>query len=125
MNRETTGMIFLALVVLAVSLQPAFGKLVAGEINPLFSAAVTALFACVVPFLFLVKSKRLLVIFHKDKFPKVFLVGFFGTTLALLTFLYGARLTSGINIAIPNMLLSVAVELRVIYLSTLSIPKPQ
>lgn len=96
-SEETTGVILVLVSMLFFGLEPVISKYTVRIINPIFTAAISVLFASIIPIFILVNKKMLKKLVEKDNALFLFLISFFGSVIALLLFLFGAGMTSGIN----------------------------
>ncbi len=96
MNRESLGTLLAASGAFLYGLEPVVIK--ANPSNPISFAAFSALFASLILWLFLIASSGWREISEKPShLKKAFLMGFFGTAMAYISYSYGARLSTAIN----------------------------
>ncbi|WP_456321291.1 DMT family transporter [Palaeococcus sp. (in: euryarchaeotes)] len=96
MNREALGTLLAIAGAFLYGLEPVVIK--ANPSNPLSFAAFSALFASLILWILLIVSFRWVEIRENPSpLKKAFLMGFFGTALAYISYSYGARLSTAIN----------------------------
>lgn len=96
MKRETFGTLLAAAGAFLYGLEPVVIK--ANPSNPLSFAAFSALFASLILWILLTADSGWVEIREKPShLKKAFLMGFFGTALAYISYSYGARLSTAIN----------------------------
>lgn len=97
MSEETVGVVLVLISILFYGLEPVISKYTVSTVNPLFTAAISVLFASLIP-LFILASKGMLgELIKKRNVLYLFFISFFGTVVALILFLSGVEMTSGIN----------------------------
>jgi drug/metabolite transporter (DMT)-like permease len=96
-SEETVGVILVLVSILFYGLEPIISKYTVNTVNPLFTAAISVLFASIIPFFILANKGMLKELVNRDNMLYLFLISFFGTVVALVLFLLGVGLTSGIS----------------------------
>ena len=99
-QKEKEGLIFIVITILIAGAVPIIVKYGTGLIHPLFFATISSLIACSCLLVLSFVKGNLKIIFCKEYFFQLFLIGFFGVTLANVLFFFGVTLTSGINSSI-------------------------
>ena len=99
-KREKEAIIFILIVVLIAGASSIIIKYGVGFLNPLFFAATSSLIAGVFLFSLAVIKGNWKILFRKEYFLLMLLIGFLGTTVSYLFFFFGVSLTTAINSSI-------------------------
>jgi drug/metabolite transporter (DMT)-like permease len=96
-SEETIGVILVMASILFYGLQPIVSKYIVNTVNPLFTVTISVLFASIIPFFILVKRGMVRELVSRESMVYLFLISFSGSVIALILFLIGVGMTSGIS----------------------------
>ena len=99
-QEEKEGLIFIIITILIAGAVPIIVKYGAELVHPLFFATISSLIAGGCLFVLSLVNSSWKTLFHKEYILQLFLIGFFGITLANILFFFGVTFTSGINSSI-------------------------
>jgi drug/metabolite transporter (DMT)-like permease len=97
MSEETVGVILVLISILFYGLEPVISKYTVNAVNPIFTATISMVFASVIPLLILINKGMVGELVKRKNILYLFLISFFGSVIALILFLVGVGMTSGIS----------------------------
>jgi drug/metabolite transporter (DMT)-like permease len=96
-SEESIGVLLVLISIFFFGLHPIVSKYTVEKVNPLFVGTMSVLFGFIIPFLILVKKRMVKRLIERENILYLFLIALFGSVFALVLFLFGAKMTSGIN----------------------------
>jgi len=96
-SEETVGVILVLISILFYGLEPIVSKYTVNTVNPIFTATISILFASIIPLLILINKGMVKELFKRENILYLFSISFFGSVIALILFLVGVGMTSGIS----------------------------
>ncbi|NYZ78530.1 DMT family transporter [Candidatus Micrarchaeota archaeon] len=96
-SEETVGVILVLISILFYGLEPIVSKYTVNTVNPLFTATISILFASIIPLFILVNKGMVKELIKRENIVYLFFISFFGSVIALILFLVGVGMTSGIS----------------------------
>jgi drug/metabolite transporter (DMT)-like permease len=96
-SEETVGVILVLVSILFYGLEPIISKYTVNTVNPIFTATISIVFASVIPLLILVNKGMVGELIKRENILYLFFISFFGSVIALILFLVGVGMTSGIS----------------------------
>jgi drug/metabolite transporter (DMT)-like permease len=97
LSEETVGVILVLISILFYGLEPIISKYTVNTVNPLFTATISILFASIIPLFILINKGMVKELIKRENIVYLFFISFFGSVIALILFLVGVRMTSGIS----------------------------
>jgi drug/metabolite transporter (DMT)-like permease len=96
-SEETVGVILVLISILFYGLEPIISKYIVNTVNPLFTATISILFASIIPLFILINKGMVKELIKRENMVYLFFISFFGSVIALILFLVGVGMTSGIS----------------------------
>src|SRR5271157_2951057 len=96
-SEETIGVILVLVSILFYGIEPIISKYIVNTVNPLFTATISILFASIIPLLILINKGMVKELVKRENAVYLFFISFFGSVVALVLFLVGVGMTSGIS----------------------------
>lgn len=96
-SEETVGVVLVLISILFYGLEPIISKYIVNTVNPLFTATISILFASIIPLFILISKGKVKELIKRENIQYLFFISFFGSVVALILFLFGVGMTSGIS----------------------------